>query len=143
MHTFEKLKEVFLSEMDSQWKSSHIDKKIAYDHRFFDPISDQQQREINKIKQQPKRVEKARIMVDNTAMDTDKIKIFGPKVRVDGLDKVAAIEEAERAKMRDKVQRIVDHGITVFVNRQLIYNFAEEIFADKVGVIMARDLIQL
>lgn len=79
---------------------------------------------------QPKRMENARIMVANTAMDTDKIKIFGSKVRVDSLDKVAAIEGAERDKMRAKVQAIVDHGITVFVNRQLIYNFAEELFAD-------------
>ncbi|KAA0149409.1 hypothetical protein FNF27_05422 [Cafeteria roenbergensis] len=79
---------------------------------------------------QPHRVEGAKIMVANTAMDTDKIKIFGSKVRVDSLDKVAAIEHAEREKMRAKVQSIVDHGITVFINRQLIYNFAEELFAD-------------
>jgi T-complex protein 1 subunit beta len=79
---------------------------------------------------QPHRIEGAKIMVANTAMDTDKIKIFGSKVRVDSLDKVAAIEAAEREKMRAKVARIVDHGINVFINRQLIYNFAEELFAD-------------
>lgn len=32
--------------------------------------------------------------------------------------------------MREKVQRILDHGINCFVNRQLIYNFPEELFAD-------------
>lgn len=43
---------------------------------------------------------------------------------------VADIEKAERAKMADKCQRIISHGINCFVNRQLIYNFPEEIFAD-------------
>lgn len=43
---------------------------------------------------------------------------------------VADIEAAERAKMKDKVTRIVDHGINCFINRQLIYNYPEELFAD-------------
>ena len=29
-----------------------------------------------------------------------------------------------------QVDKIIDHGINCFVNRQLIYNFPEEIFAD-------------
>lgn len=32
--------------------------------------------------------------------------------------------------MREKVENIIGHGINCFVNRQLIYNFPEEIFAD-------------
>ena len=32
--------------------------------------------------------------------------------------------------MRDKCEKIIDHGISCFINRQLIYNFPEEIFAD-------------
>lgn len=32
--------------------------------------------------------------------------------------------------MRHKVENIIKHGINCFVNRQLIYNFPEEIFAD-------------
>lgn len=79
---------------------------------------------------QPKRIEGAKIMVANTSMDTDKVKIFGSRVRVDSMKKVAAIEEAEREKMRAKCGRIIDHGINVFVNRQLIYNFPEQIFAE-------------
>lgn len=43
---------------------------------------------------------------------------------------VADIEKAEKEKMRDKVKSIIGHGINCFVNRQLIYNFPEEIFAD-------------
>jgi len=43
---------------------------------------------------------------------------------------VADIEAAEKQKMREKVQKIIAHGINYFVNRQLIYNFPEELFAD-------------
>jgi T-complex protein 1 subunit beta len=76
---------------------------------------------------QPKRIENARIMVANTSMDTDKIKIFGSRVKVDSLTKVADIEAAEKGKMREKVQKIVDHGINCFINRQLIYNYPEQV----------------
>lgn len=54
---------------------------------------------------QPKRIENAKILVANTAMDTDKIKIYGARVRVDSMQKVADIEMAERDKMRGKVSR--------------------------------------
>ena len=40
---------------------------------------------------QPKRVEKAKILIANTAMDTDKIKVFGSRVRVDSVSKVSLI----------------------------------------------------
>ncbi|KAL6524898.1 T-complex protein 1 subunit beta [Orobanche minor] len=79
---------------------------------------------------QPKRIENANILVANTAMDTDKVKIYGARVRVDSMAKVAEIEVAEKEKMREKVQKIIGHGINCFVNRQLIYNFPEELFAD-------------
>ncbi|KAJ1701263.1 hypothetical protein LUZ63_001042 [Rhynchospora breviuscula] len=79
---------------------------------------------------QPKRIENAKILVANTAMDTDKVKIYGARVRVDSMSKVAEIEAAEKQKMREKVQKIIAHGINCFINRQLIYNFPEELFAD-------------
>jgi len=79
---------------------------------------------------QPRRIENARIMVANTSMDTDKIKIYGTRVKVDSLDKVAEIEEEEKQKMRAKVDKIKAHGINVFVNRQLIYNWPEMLFAE-------------
>ncbi|KAK7277926.1 hypothetical protein RJT34_22945 [Clitoria ternatea] len=79
---------------------------------------------------QPKRIENAKILVANTAMDTDKVKIYGARVRVDSMSRVAQIEAAEKEKMREKVQKIIGHGINCFVNRQLIYNFPEELFAD-------------
>jgi len=64
-------------------------------------------------------------------MDTDKIKIYGSRVRVDSLNKVAEIEQAEKEKMRQKVERILEHKCNVFINRQLIYNFPESIFAER------------
>ena len=80
---------------------------------------------------QPKRVENAKILIANTAMDTDKIKIYGSRVKVDSMTKVAAIEEAEKAKMREKVDKIEHLGINCFINRQLIYNYPESLFAQK------------
>lgn len=79
---------------------------------------------------QPKRIENAKIMVANTSMDHDKIKIFGARVKVDSMDKVAAIEEQEKIKMKNKIEKIKAHGINVFINRQLIYNYPEQLFAD-------------
>ncbi|KAI8898091.1 chaperonin Cpn60/TCP-1 family [Globomyces pollinis-pini] len=79
---------------------------------------------------QPKRVENAKILIANTPMDTDKIKIFGARVRVDATGKLADLERAEKDKMRAKVEKIKDHGINCFVNRQLIYNYPEQLFAD-------------
>ena len=32
--------------------------------------------------------------------------------------------------MKDKVDKIKSHGINCFVNRQLIYNWPEQLFAD-------------
>jgi len=51
-------------------------------------------------------------------------------VRLDSMLKVAEIDEAERNRMRDKCQKIIDHGINCIINRNLIYNLAEEFFAD-------------
>jgi len=79
---------------------------------------------------QPKRIENAKILIANTAMDTDKIKIFGAKVEAESPEQVALIEKAERERMTAKCQKILNHNINVFINRQLIYNLPEQFFAD-------------
>merc|ERR1719461_415843 len=61
-------------------------------------------------------------------MDSDKIKVFGSRVKVDSMAKVAAIERAERDKMKRKVDKILAHKIDLFINRQLIYNYPENLF---------------
>ena len=55
---------------------------------------------------QPKRVENAKILIANTPMDTDKIKVFGSRVRVESVAKVAELEVAEKEKMAEKVSEI-------------------------------------
>lgn len=45
-------------------------------------------------------------MVANTPMDYDKIKIYGTRVRVDSMEKVAEIEQAEKLKMKEKCDKI-------------------------------------
>lgn len=82
---------------------------------------------------QPRRVEGAKILLGNTSMDTDKIKIYGSRVKADSLNKVAEIEAAEKDKMKAKVDKILAHGCNVFINRQLIYNYPESLFA-KAGI---------
>jgi len=96
----------------------------------------------------PKRLENANILIANTcesieipfrhlihalhiAMDTDKIKIFGARLKVDSTGKLAELERAEREKMKAKVEAIATHGINCFVNRQLIYNYPESLLAEK------------
>ena len=82
-------------------------------------------------------------------MDTDKVKIFGARMKVDSTGKLAELERAERVcicyppgkfisltlseqeKMKAKVEAIASHGINVFVNRQLVYNYPENILAEK------------
>lgn len=79
---------------------------------------------------QPKRIENAKIMIANTSMDTDKVKVFGTRVRTSSATKVAEIEAAEKKKMKDKVDKIMAHDINCFINRQLIYNYPESLFAE-------------
>ena len=76
------------------------------------------------------RMENPRVMVANTPMDHDKIKIMGSKVKVDSMAKIADIEEAEKRKMKQKVDKILAHKPDVFINRQLVYNYPEQLLAD-------------
>jgi len=78
----------------------------------------------------PKVLEDCKILVANCQMDTDKIKIYGAKVKVDSFEAVAEIEQAEKEKMKAKIDKIVAHGCNVFINRQLIYNYPEQLFKD-------------
>jgi len=77
---------------------------------------------------QPKRLENCKVMVANTSMDTDKIKIYGARVKADGFSAVEAIEAAEKEKIKSKVDKILAHGCNVFINRQLIYNYPDSLF---------------
>ena len=69
----------------------------------------------------PKTKEGCKVMVANTPMDTDKVKIFGSRVKVESLEAVQDIENAEKEKMKAKIEKIVATGCNVFINRQLVY----------------------
>merc|ERR1719473_1413603 len=79
---------------------------------------------------QAKRQEKCKVMVANTPMDTDKVKIYGARVKVDSFEAVAAVEQAEKDKMKAKVNKILAHGCNVFINRQLIYNHPDQLLKE-------------
>lgn len=79
----------------------------------------------------PKVLENCKICVANCQMDTDKIKIYGARVKVDSFEAVAEIEAAEKEKMKAKVDKIAAHGCNVFINRQLIYNYPEQLFKER------------
>ena len=79
----------------------------------------------------PRRKENPKILLANTPMDYDKIKIMGSKVKANSMDQVAEIEAAEKAKMKTKVDKILNHKPDVFINRQLIYNYPEQLMAEK------------
>jgi T-complex protein 1 subunit beta len=71
-----------------------------------------------------------KILVANTPMDTDKIKVFGAKVCVKSIDELSQIEEAEKKRMREKVERICTSKIGCFINRQLIYDYPLQLFRE-------------
>ncbi|KAL8449000.1 hypothetical protein Emed_003352 [Eimeria media] len=77
---------------------------------------------------QPKMKENCKVMVANTPMDTDKIKIFGARVKVDSFEAVHQLELAEKEKMKQKVDKILAYKCDVFINRQLIYNYPDQLF---------------
>ena len=63
-------------------------------------------------------------------MDTDKIKIYG--ARAGGLDGEGWRDRsAEKRKMEDKCERIANHRCNLFINRQLIYNYPEQVLMNK------------
>ncbi|XP_038106790.1 T-complex protein 1 subunit beta-like [Culex quinquefasciatus] len=52
----------------------------------------------------PKRIENAKILIANTPMDTDKIKVFGSSIKMNSM--VAELEVAEKEKMKDKANQV-------------------------------------
>lgn len=79
---------------------------------------------------QKKVLEDCKVLVANCQMDTDKIKIYGGRVKVDSFEAVSEIEKAEKDKMKTKVENICKHGCNVFINRQLIYNYPDQLFKE-------------
>ncbi|CAD27020.1 T COMPLEX PROTEIN 1 BETA SUBUNIT [Encephalitozoon cuniculi GB-M1] len=64
-----------------------------------------------------------RVLIANTSMDQDKIKVFGAKINVNSVGELEEMEKAEKIKIKGKVERISQNGVNVFVNRQLVYDY--------------------
>lgn len=79
---------------------------------------------------QPKKIKNAKILIVNTPLDSDRIKIHGIKIKVKSISNLARIEIGEQKKLLDKCRKILAHGINVVINRQLIYNRQERFFSD-------------
>lgn len=62
---------------------------------------------------QPHRVENAKVLIANTSMDTDKVKIYGSRVKVESLSKVAEIEQAEKVRRLDRLNGC-RNGLSLF-----------------------------
>lgn len=75
----------------------------------------------------------ARILLADTPMDTDKVKVFGSRFRVSSPEQLALLERAEKEKMKEKVNLIAGAAGTpnCFINRQLIYDWPQQLLADK------------
>lgn len=75
----------------------------------------------------------ARILLADTPMDTDKVKVFGSRFRVSSPEQLALLERAEKEKMKEKVELIAGAAGSpnCFINRQLIYDWPQQLLADK------------
>jgi len=74
-----------------------------------------------------------KILVANTAMDADKIKINGAQVNVKTVSELSKIEDAERERMEEKVNLITkpENEIDVFINRQIMYDHFLQLFKER------------
>lgn len=79
----------------------------------------------------PRVMRNCKVLASNTPMDYDKVKIYGTRVRVESLEKVQEVSEAEKMKMKEKVDKIVAYEPNVYINRQLIYDYPEQLLIEK------------
>ncbi|KAI5181957.1 T-complex protein 1 subunit beta [Nematocida sp. AWRm80] len=68
-----------------------------------------------------------RVLIVNTAMDADKIKIFGAKAQVKTPKELEFLEEAEKKRMQEKIEQISQYA-DIIVNRQIIYDYPTQQF---------------
>lgn len=79
---------------------------------------------------QPTHIKNARILIANTSLDTDKIKIYGTNIKVNSIMKLNEIEIKEKEKIKNKIEKIKNFNINCLINRQLIYNYPESLLTE-------------
>ncbi|KAH9387287.1 T-complex protein 1 subunit beta [Nematocida major] len=71
-----------------------------------------------------------RVLIINTSMDADKVKIFSTKASVSSPKELERIEAAENRRMAEKVESIAQHA-DIIVNRQIIYDYPTQEFTKR------------
>lgn len=85
-------------------------------------------------------IDSPRILVANTSMDYDKIKVMSSKINVSSVQELVELERAEKNRMVQKVDSICSVPFDLFVNRQIIYDFPQQLLRSKgVSVIEQAD----
>jgi len=78
----------------------------------------------------PKRVEKARIMLLDTAMEIEKTE-FDAKINIESPDQMEAFLQQEESMLRDMVEKVVKTGANVIVAQKGIDDLAQHFLARK------------
>lgn len=99
---------------------------------------------------QKEQIDNPRVLVVNTHLDSDKVKVFSAKASVTSPGALAQLESAERERVARKIQRMCEHA-DVIISRQIIYDYSAQEFtkrgcvsierADFQGVEMAVSLL--
>ncbi len=76
-----------------------------------------------------------RILVCNTALDYDKVKVMSAKISVDSVSELSQIEEMEKKRMQAKIERMTAIKYDILVNRQIIYDYPLQLLENK-GIIV-------
>jgi len=72
-----------------------------------------------------------KILIANTSLDYDKIKIFSSKICVNSVAELEKIEAAEKEKMISKIDAITQLPFDLFINRQIIYDYPLQLLRNK------------
>ena len=76
-------------------------------------------------------VENPKVLLINSSLDYDKIKIFSSKISVTSLAELEALEQAEKTRMENKINDICKLDFDVLINRQIIYDFPMHLLLNK------------
>ncbi|KAI5147979.1 T-complex protein 1 subunit beta [Enteropsectra breve] len=72
-----------------------------------------------------------KILVANTSLDYDKVKIHSSKISVGSIIELEEIEKAEKQKMIEKINMITSLDFDIFINRQIIYDYPMQLLRSK------------
>lgn len=72
-----------------------------------------------------------KVLVANTPLDYDKVKIFSSKISVNSISELEKIENAEKERMVAKIDSICQIPFDLFINRQIIYDYPLQLLANK------------